>query len=63
MKAENREYDWIILITDGFSSHTRMYNALEAMLKATIFMIFFPSHPSADLQPLGVAIFRAIKPK
>ena len=60
---EERKKDIQILFLDGFGSHTKMYKSLREFQNAGIHLICFPSHTSADFQPLDVSVFGPFKKK
>jgi DDE superfamily endonuclease len=58
---DKRETRWQILVLDGCVSHTMTFDALERFQESRILIVGMPSHTSADLQPLDVSVFKAVK--
>lgn len=61
LPPQDRRSKWQLLILDGFLSHVRMYKSLRTFRESKILLLCLPSHTSADLQPLDVAIFKPFK--
>ncbi len=58
--SRNQHNVWYLGVLDGFGSHTMTYTALMQLRQAKIALVTMPSHTSADLQPLDVAVFRYV---
>ena len=61
LPLSKRNTKWQILVLDGCISHTMTFEALERFQEARILIVGMPSHTSADLQPLDVSVFKAVK--
>eukprot|EP00733_Pompholyxophrys_punicea_P001546 Pompholyxophrys_punicea_v1_NODE_808_length_1266_cov_3.870355.p1 type:complete len:169 gc:universal NODE_808_length_1266_cov_3.870355:562-1068(+) len=53
----------IILILDGYGSHSASLELLEDLEKEGIYLFALPAHTSSRLQPLDVGIFGPLKVK
>lgn len=61
LPANKRDTKWQLLVLDGCVSHTMTFQALQLFNAAKILIVGMPSHTSADLQPLDVSVFKAVK--
>jgi DDE superfamily endonuclease/Tc5 transposase DNA-binding domain len=61
LPEEKRNSKWQLLVLDGCVSHTMTFEALRLYDVARILIVGMPSHTSADLQPLDVSVFKAVK--
>lgn len=61
LPEEKRSTKWQVLVLDGCVSHTMTFQALQLFHNARILIVGMPSHTSADLQPLDVSVFKAVK--
>jgi DDE superfamily endonuclease len=61
LPEDKRSSKWQLLVLDGCVSHTMTFEALRLYDEARILIVGMPSHTSADLQPLDVSVFKAVK--
>ena len=61
LPENKRNSKWQVLVLDGCVSHTMTFEALRLYDEALILIVGMPSHTSADLQPLDVSVFKAVK--
>ena len=61
IQETKRETKWQLLLLDGFLSHTMTFKALKMLFDNRALVVCFPSHASADFQPLDVTAFAVFK--
>lgn len=60
-REKNLPNQWVLLILDGFGSHSYCTKALIRLLQHKVKVLRLPSHTSSALQPLDTSVFRTVK--